>query len=86
MGSARSRRSDDPTPGTFIRLVYDYLLAYRGKPVRIPFGTCKKRVSAIRDLQRFYGLEINGDGTGVWTLAGEWFGARYVDYTKVAKG
>jgi len=79
----RAQRNLRPREGTKLRAMYDLLMANKGVPIDISLSKLYGRkcmssqVSALTD---FYGLDIRNLKRGRWVLAGEWFGATYVDY------
>ena len=77
-----------PRPGTKLRELYDLFQMNKGIVIEEPL-TMRYNYTYFIFLRDFYGLDIRkigevhkgrGRGTGRWILAGEWFGANYVDY------
>ena len=77
-----------PREGSKLRHLYDVFMEHKGVPLQInlkaEYGAAA--TSMVTQLQNFYGLDIfcKRGGRGVhhatYLLAGEWFGATYVDY------
>lgn len=79
-----------PRPGTRLRELYDLFQMNKGIVIEEPL-TMRYNYNYFITLIDFYGLDIRKIGevqhknkrgmrTGRWVLAGEWFGADYVDY------
>lgn len=76
----RGHAQDRPTEGTYIRGVYDQLMANRGSCVSLTIG--KKHKGVIEVLRSTYGLDVRAVRSGHrgYILVGEWCGRVYVDY------
>lgn len=74
-----------PKVGTKLRFLYDFLVANKGKPVRVDFEANRsafgERLVQLRDL---YGLDVRSIPSGkkhyVQVLVGAHQGATYVNY------
>jgi hypothetical protein len=75
-GNASRRGHDRPSAGTKLGDLYDLFKANEGIPIAWRQGSGR----SLEQLQDFYGLDIRCIRSGIWVLAGEWFGSEYVDY------
>lgn len=85
-GKPRLPVQPKPREGTNLRALYDLFMGQRGLVIDLPistmpqFGKPSSMGATLSQLRDFYGLDIRNLGYRRWILAGEWFGATYVDY------